>query len=130
MTAKILVVEDEPAIQELLGFNVRQAGFQVLRAEDADSMWDQLRSHLPDLILRRQTITPLDLELGYGLPEGDIFHGQMAIDQLLFMRPIPGYGRFRSPVEGLYFCGAGAHPGGGLSGAPGRNAAREVLKDL
>jgi phytoene dehydrogenase-like protein len=82
------------------------------------------------LILRRQTITPPDLELGYGLPEGDIFHGQMAIDQLLFMRPIPGYGRFRSPVEGLYFCGAGAHPGGGLSGAPGRNAAREVLKDL
>ena len=129
-----------PTGQHLLSATMQYAPYEL-----ADSDWGQqcealgeavvaaLAEHapnLPDLILRRQTITPLDLELGYGLPEGDIFHGQMAIDQLLFMRPIPGYGRFRSPVEGLYFCGAGAHPGGGLSGAPGRNAAREVLKDL
>jgi phytoene dehydrogenase-like protein len=128
-----------PTGQHLLSATMQYAPYRL-----ADSDWGQqcealgdavvaaLAEHapkLPDLILQRQVITPLDLELEYGLPEGDIFHGQMAIDQLLFMRPIPGYGRFRSPVEGLYFCGAGAHPGGGLSGAPGRNAAREVLKD-
>ena len=86
--------------------------------------------NLPDLVLRRQAITPLDLELGYGLPEGDIFHGQMALDQLLFMRPIPGYGRYRSPIEGCTSAAPAPTPEGGLSGAPGRNAAREVLKDL
>jgi phytoene dehydrogenase-like protein len=129
-----------PGGRHLLSATMQYAPYQL-----ADSEWGQqceelgdavvaaLAEHapnLPNLILKRQVITPLDLELGYGLPEGDIFHGQMAIDQLLFMRPIPGYGRYRSPIQGLYFCGAGAHPGGGLSGAPGRNAAREVLKDL
>jgi phytoene dehydrogenase-like protein len=128
-----------PSGRHLLSATMQYAPYGL-----ADSDWGQqcealgdavvaaLAEHapnLPDLVLRRQAITPLDLELGYGLPEGDIFHGQMALDQLLFMRPIPGYGRYRSPIEGLYFCGAGAHPGGGLSGAPGRNAAREVLKD-
>lgn len=69
-------------------------------------------------------------EREYGLPEGSINHGQMALDQMLTMRPIPGYARYRSPVEGLYFCGAGAHPGGGVTGAPGRNAARVIARDL
>ncbi len=85
---------------------------------------------LPNLILHRQVITPLDYEQEYRLPEGSIYHGQMGLDQLVSMRPIPGYGRYRSPISGLYFCGAGAHPGGGITGVPGRNAAREILQDL
>ncbi|MGH2620600.1 MAG: phytoene desaturase family protein, partial [Anaerolineales bacterium] len=85
---------------------------------------------LPELILHRQVITPLDLERDYRLPEGNPNHGEMGLDQLLSLRPIPGYARYRSPVPGLYFSGAGAHPGGGLTGAPGYNAAREIRLDL
>jgi len=85
---------------------------------------------LPDLIEHQQMITPLDWETEYGLAEGSIFHGQMALDQWLVMRPAPGWGRYRTPVKNLYLCGAGTHPGGGVTGAPGMNAAREVLKDL
>ncbi|NUM68992.1 hypothetical protein HUU39_27625 [candidate division KSB1 bacterium] len=72
---------------------------------------------------------PLDYEREYGLTEGGEFHGQMGLDQLLFMRPVAGYGRYRTPVGNLYLCGAGTHPGGGVTGAPGYNAAREILKD-
>lgn len=79
-------------------------------------------------ITHSQVITPLDLEREYGLTGGDIYHGQMGLDQLLMMRPIAGYGRYHSPIPNLYFCGAGAHPGGGVTGAPGYNAAREILK--
>jgi len=82
------------------------------------------------LILHQHLLTPLDFERDYGLTEGSIFHGQMGLDQLLLMRPVPGWGRYRTPVENLYLCGAGTHPGGGVTGAPGYNAAREVLKDL
>ena len=85
---------------------------------------------LPKSILHRQVLTPLDYEREYRLPEGSLHHGQMGLDQLLVMRPISGYGRYRSPVEGLYFCGAEAHPGGGVTGAPGRNAAKVIAKDL
>jgi phytoene dehydrogenase-like protein len=63
------------------------------------------------------------------LTEGSLYHGEMALDQLLFMRPVAGCGRYRTPVAGLYLCGAGTHPGGGLTGAPGYNAAREILAD-
>ena len=82
------------------------------------------------LTKRFLVLTPLDSEREYTLPQGSIHHGQMGLDQLLMMRPIAGYGRYRSPVEGLYFCGAGAHPGGGVTGAPGRNAAKVIAKDL
>jgi len=85
---------------------------------------------LPGLIIHRQVITPLDFEREYRLPEGNFNHGEMGLDQLLSMRPIPGHARYRSPVAGLYFSGAGAHPGGGLTGAPGYNAAREIRLDL
>ncbi len=90
----------------------------------------QYAPNLKDLIRHCQVITPADWERDYGLTEGNINHGEMMLDQLLFMRPVAGYGQYRSPIEGLYLCGAGAHPGGGVTGAPGYNAAREVLRDL
>lgn len=85
---------------------------------------------LRDSLLHSQVLTPLDLERQFGLTGGDIYHGQMGLDQVLMTRPIPGSARYRTPVEGLYLCGAGSHPGGGVTGAPGYNAAREILKDL
>ena len=84
---------------------------------------------LPDLIEHRQVLTPLDMERLMGLTGGHALHGDMAPDQLLFMRPVRGCGDYRTPIRGLYLCGAGTHPGGGVTGANGRNAAREVLKD-
>ncbi|HET6781164.1 MAG TPA: hypothetical protein VFH67_03615, partial [bacterium] len=74
-------------------------------------------------------LSPLDLERDFALTGGDIFHGEMTLDHLLFMRPVPGWADYRTPVRGLYLCGSGAHPGGGVMGAPGHNAAREILKD-
>ena len=74
-------------------------------------------------------LTPLDLEETFGLPEGNINHGEHTLDQLLFMRPVPGFARYRTSIEGLYLCGAGTHPGGGVTGYPGYNAAREILRD-
>jgi phytoene dehydrogenase-like protein len=84
---------------------------------------------LPELIMNRQILTPLDLETKYGLPEGSIYHGQMSLDQLFLLRPVPNFASYRSPFRGLYLCSAGAHPGGAVTGIPGRNAAGEVQKD-
>ncbi|MFQ5639009.1 MAG: phytoene desaturase family protein [bacterium] len=124
--------------QHLMSVTMQYASY-VLR----DSTWDQERERLyecvlatlteyapglEDLVVNKQVITPKDLETEYGLTEGSIFHGQMALDQLLFMRPVSGFGRYRTPIENLYLCGAGTHPGGGVTGAPGYNCAREVLK--
>jgi phytoene dehydrogenase-like protein len=99
----------------------------------ADKIIDTLAAYAPnlkDLIRHCQILTPLDWEQEYGLTEGSISHGEMALDQLLFMRPVPGYGQYRTPIERLYLCGAGTHPGGGVTGAPGYTAAREILSDL
>jgi phytoene dehydrogenase-like protein len=85
--------------------------------------------NVPDAIVARQVLTPLDLERTYGLTEGNIFHGDLRLEQLFFMRPVPGWSQYRTPVAGLYLCGAGAHPGGGVTGAPGRNAAYQALRD-
>jgi phytoene dehydrogenase-like protein len=85
--------------------------------------------NLRQLVVGRQILTPLDLERDFGLVGGDIFHGAMHLDQLYAMRPALGHADHRMPVKGLYLCGAGAHPGGGVSGLPGRNAARAILKD-
>jgi len=85
--------------------------------------------NVPGAILARQVLTPLDLERTYGLTEGNIFHGDLTLDQLFSWRPVPGWSQYRSPIRGLYLCGAGAHPGGGVTGAPGHNAARQVLRD-
>ena len=86
--------------------------------------------NVPGSVVARQVLTPLDLERTYGLTEGNIFHGDLNLEQLFFMRPVAGFARYRTPVDGLYLCGAGTHPGGGVTGAPGHNAARRVLKDL
>ena len=85
--------------------------------------------NVPNAILAQHILTPLDLERTYGLTEGNIFHGDLTLEQLFFMRPVPGWSRYRTPVAGLYLCGAGAHPGGGVTGAPGHNAAHQVLRD-
>jgi phytoene dehydrogenase-like protein len=82
------------------------------------------------LIVAEQLITPDNLEREYGFFGGHIFHGELALDQLFTMRPVLGQAQYRTPVNGLYLCGAGTHPGGFLSGGSGRNAAREVAKDL
>ena len=81
-------------------------------------------------ILGRQILSPLDLEQRFGLVDGDIFHGQLSLDQLFSARPVLGHANYRMPVPGLYLCGSGAHPGGGVTGLPGHNAAREIIRDL
>ena len=85
--------------------------------------------NVPNSIIARQVLTPLDLERTYGLTEGNIFHGDLTLEQLFFMRPVAGWSQYRTPIDGLYLCGAGAHPGGGVTGAPGHNAAHQVLRD-
>ena len=85
--------------------------------------------NVPGSILARQVLTPLDLERTYGLTEGNIFHGDLRLEQLFFMRPVAGWSQYRTPIRGLYLCGAGTHPGGGVTGAPGHNAAHQVLRD-
>ena len=81
-------------------------------------------------VIGHMALTPLDLERKFGLVGGDIFHGRLTLDQLFSARPVLGHADHRMPVPGLYLCGSGAHPGGGVTGAPGHNAARAVLKDL
>ena len=99
------------------------------RADAAIAQIAEVFPKLPDLIEHRQVLSPLDLERLIGLTGGHALHGDMSPDQLLFMRPVRGYADYRTPVRGLYLCGAGTHPGGGVTGANGRNAAREVLRD-
>jgi phytoene dehydrogenase-like protein len=102
------------------------------RDEAADLIIDTVNDHAPNFkasVLGRMILSPLDLERTFGLTGGDIMHGHMALDQLWAARPLLGHASYRAPVKGLYMCGAGTHPGGGVSGNPGRNAAREILRD-
>ena len=91
---------------------------------------DRYAPNFSKAVIARQVLTPADLEERFGLPGGDIFHGAMTPDQLWTNRPVMGYAAYRGPIEGLYHCGAGAHPGGGVTGLPGWNAAREIARDL
>jgi phytoene dehydrogenase-like protein len=94
---------------------------------------DTIAQHSPDfksLILHAEVRTPWDIEREVGLTEGNIFQGELTLDQLLFNRPVPGYAQYRAPVRGMYMCGSSTHPGGGVMGAPGANAARTILEDL
>lgn len=99
----------------------------------ADLVVDTVAGHAPNFrssILARQVLSPLDLERRFGLVDGDIFHGQLSLDQLFSARPLVGFADYRMPLPGLYLCGSGAHPGGGVTGLPGHNAAREIMRDL
>ncbi len=103
------------------------------RDQVADVMIDLVNSHAPNFkgsVLGRQIMSPLDLERTFGLIGGDIFHGALGLDQLFSARPMLGHGDYRGPLKGLYMCGSGTHPGGGVTGAPGHNAAREIIADF
>ena len=102
------------------------------RVEAADCIIDTVNAHAPNFkasILGRMILSPLDLENKLGLIGGDIMHGHMTLDQMWAARPVMNYGDYRGPLKSLYMCGAGSHPGGGVTGLPGKNAAREILKD-
>ncbi|MFT3865528.1 MAG: NAD(P)/FAD-dependent oxidoreductase [Solirubrobacterales bacterium] len=113
-------------------YSLAEGSWDDLREEAADAAVDKLESYFPGLkksIIHRQVLTPLDLERRLGITGGHALHGEMSFDQLFTLRPVRGWADYRTPVEGLYLCGAGTHPGGGVTGANGRNAAREVLRD-
>ena len=102
------------------------------RENAADAVIDLVTRHAPNFrasVLARRILSPLDLEREFGLVGGDIFHGKLSLNQLFSARPVLGHGNYRMPLAGLYLCGAGAHPGGGVTGVPGHNAAREVVRD-
>lgn len=90
---------------------------------------DEFAPNFSSSIVGYDALSPLDLERIFGLYKGNIFHGALSLHQLAYLRPAPGYSNYRTPVSGLYLCGSGAHPGGGVMGAPGRNCARAVLQD-
>jgi phytoene dehydrogenase-like protein len=107
--------------------------WEAHRETVADLMIDTVEGYAPGFkasVVARQSLSPLDLERLFGLPRGDIFHGAMTLDQLFSVRPMLGFADYRMPVPGLYLCGSGAHPGGGVTGAPGHNAAQAVIADL
>jgi phytoene dehydrogenase-like protein len=103
-----------------------RAVLERVAVDTAANAFPQLKSSIRDI----KTLTPLDLEQTYGLCEGDLNHGQLLLDQMFFMRPMPGWSTHKTPIENLYLCGGGVHGGGGLSGASGRNAAKAVLKGI
>jgi phytoene dehydrogenase-like protein len=109
--------------------------WQEAREKDAfaDLVIDTINRHAPNFkasVIARQMLSPLDLERRFGMTDGDIFHGALSLNQLFSARPVLGYADHRLPLPGLYLCGAGAHPGGGVTGAPGHNAAREIIRDF
>ena len=113
-------------------YKLREGNWDEKRDLLGDRVVKQIAEYAPNVpgaIEVRQVLTPLDLERTYGLTEGNIFHGDLRLEQLFFMRPVPGWAQYRTPIRGLYLCGAGAHPGGGVTGAPGRNAALQALRD-
>ena len=114
-------------------YHLSEGAWDDEREAFGDAVIDALAEYAPnikDIILHRQIVTPLDLEREWGLTEGNIFQGELTLEQLFFLRPAPGWAQYRTPVRNLYMCGSATHPGGGIMGAPGRNAARRILKDL
>jgi phytoene dehydrogenase-like protein len=114
-------------------YRLAEGDWTTERERLADRVVDTIEEVAPGFrasILARDILSPVDLEERFGLTEGNIFHGDLNLGQLFLGRPVPGWARYRTPVRGLYLCGAGTHPGGGVTGAPGYNAARRILKDL
>lgn len=113
-------------------YHLAEGDWDSLRDPVADGIIAELSRHipnLPELIVGRQVLTPVDLERIFGLTEGDIFHGRHDLDQIFSLRPHPKAARYGTPIDRLYLCGSGSHPGGGVSGAPGHNAAKRVIRD-
>ena len=112
-------------------YELREGTWDEQRDAFGDSVIDTLAEYAPNLkniVLHRQVVTPLDLEREWGLSEGNIFQGELALQQLFFLRPVPGWAQYRTPIRNLYMCGSATHPGGGIMGAPGRNAALAILR--
>jgi len=113
-------------------YTLRGTDWDAEREPYTERILDVIEEYCPNIrsiIVERQTLSPLDLERRFGITGGNIFHGEMSVDQMFVMRPLAGWARYRTPVRGLYLCGSGAHPGGGVMGAPGHNCAREMLRD-
>jgi phytoene dehydrogenase-like protein len=107
-------------------------GWDAHREAFGDTVINTIAEYAPnikDIILHRQVLTPLDIERDFGLSEGNIFQGELTLEQLFFLRPAPGWAQYKTPVRNLYMCGSATHPGGGIMGAPGRNAALRILKE-
>src|SRR5262249_17788566 len=114
-------------------YKLKHGDWDQRREELADTIMETLSEYAPnlkELVVARQILTPLDIERTFGLSGGHIHHGEMSLDQLFAFRPIIGWAQYRTPIKGLYLCGSGTHPGGGVTGACGFNASREVIKDL
>jgi phytoene dehydrogenase-like protein len=111
-------------------YNVNGGWTDQTREAFGDTVIDTLAEYAPNIrsaILHRQVITPADIERIVGLSEGNIFQGELTLQQMFFLRPVPGWAKYRTPIEGLWQCGSGTHPGGGVMGASGRNAALNIL---
>jgi phytoene dehydrogenase-like protein len=114
-------------------YHLKQGKWSDRREEFGDAVIDTISEYAPNLkkiIIGRQVLTPADIEEQFGLTEGNIFQGELSLEQLFFLRPVAGWARYRTPVRNLYMCGSATHPGGGIMGAPGRLAALEILKDM
>jgi phytoene dehydrogenase-like protein len=114
-------------------YTLRNGDWNTRRDELSDSILHTVSEYAPkltELLLAKQLLSPLELERTYALPGGHIHHGEMSLDQLFAFRPLIGWASYRTPIKQLYLCGAGTHPGGGITGAPGLNASREIIKDL
>jgi phytoene dehydrogenase-like protein len=113
-------------------YHLKNGNWDDQREAFGDAVIDALAVHAPNIrerILHRQVLTPLDIERIFGLTEGNIFQGELTLEQLFFLRPAPGWAQYRTPIRGLYMCGSATHPGGGIMGAPGKNAAAVLLAD-
>ena len=113
-------------------YHLKEGNWDDQREAFGDAVIDALAVHAPNIrerILHRQVLTPLDIERIFGLTEGNIFQGELTLEQLFFLRPAPGWAQYRTPIRGLYMCGSATHPGGGIMGAPGKNAAGVLLSD-
>lgn len=113
-------------------YKLREGTWDDQREAFGDTVVETISEYAPNLkniIIGRQVLTPLDLEREFGLSEGNIFQGELSLEQLFFLRPVPGWARYRTPIKNLYMCGSATHPGGGIMGAPGRLAALEILND-
>jgi len=113
-------------------YHLKEGTWDEKRDEFGDNVINTLSDHAPNLrniILHRQVLTPLDIERKFGLSEGNIFQGELSLEQLFFLRPVPGWAQYRTPIRNLYMCGSATHPGGGIMGASGRNAAQKILSE-